>query len=198
MYIEYIPSFEPLKEILKVKLSFHRPDNRPSHSFGDVAAWTPPCPSSVAQGSLCTIVSETTVISLEVGSGSVRICSSLPHAETCVFVGPASLLLFFVLRSARLVKVCKPRLESGYDCPEGLPEELKSWERPIFLKPLRISGWMIGRLDTTTETNVSRQAHLEPAMAPSGPDCDKSVICSIFGSLFPYQAFIEWILRLLS
>lgn len=33
---------------------------------------------------------------------------------------------------------------------------------------------MMGRLDTTTETNVSRQAHLEPDTAPSGPDYDTS------------------------
>lgn len=81
------------------------------------------------------------MISLEEGSDGARICSSLPHAEVCICVGAAAfVLLFLVSPSPRVVKLFKPRLESWYGCPDVLPEELKTWERPIFLKPLRISG----------------------------------------------------------
>lgn len=101
----------------------------------------------------------------------MRTFSSLPQAEVCKCDGPAAFILpFFIFPSSRFVRVCKPRLESGYDCPEGLAAELNSWERPILLKPFRMSGCTMGKLETTIETNVSRQAHLEPVDAPSAPD----------------------------
>lgn len=116
------------------------------------------CVGFNSQGSLCTTVSETTVISLDVGGESFKICSSLPHAETCVCDGPAALIFAFLSVWLLFVMFWKPLLLRGYECV-CLPEELNKAERPILLKSLRTSGWMIGRLETTIETKPSRQAH---------------------------------------
>lgn len=55
------------------------------------------------------------------------------------------------------------------------PEVLKSPLNPTLLKPLRIIGWTMGRLDTIIDTNVSRHAHRLPEIAPVGPACSSSL-----------------------
>ena len=96
-----------------------------------------------SHGSLDTVVSDKTVISLAAGSGSSwTMRSSLPHAETCVCVAP-TVLNPALLESLKflLVLLRKRRLEdSGYECVVVGRLELNTWERPILLKALRISG----------------------------------------------------------
>lgn len=150
------------REILKRMKCVQRwPRGDPQWSGGVVAG-----PGSF-QGSLCTTVSDTTVMSLD-GAwplSTARICSSLPHAVVSGMYGG---LLFFFLS---LFVVWRPRLESGYVFElVGRPELLKkTLPSPNLLKALRIIGWIIGRFDTMMDTKVSRQAHRLPEIAPSGP-----------------------------
>lgn len=128
---------------------------------------------SADHGSLFTIVSWTTVMFLESPvcppccrpPSSPRICSSLPHAVPYGTEGGCVPLLLTSVPGV----VCS-LLERGW-LREGRVRrtELNRALSPTLEAPFRIRGWIIGRLDTTIVTNVSRHAHWLPDTAPSGP-----------------------------